>query len=226
MSVQPRRALQLVEDDLRGRREASASSRGAAAGRACGPARRAPRRRAGRPRARCAAGAARVAGRVGGRLALAVDGVELLVRVAREDEVVVEQVGVGAVEAEVEHDAGAGRLVAAAALEAARRAAARRAARGGCAPSRSWRPRRPAAPARRRRSRRPATRRRPLGQDAATAASRRGTRRRARAPARAAPRARRGCRRAGYQTPSRGLHVGDAAEHRRRARRATSRRTG
>ena len=53
-----------------------------------------------------------VAGRVGRRLALAVDEVELLVRVAREDEVVMQEMLVAAVEAQVEDDARAGRLVA------------------------------------------------------------------------------------------------------------------
>ena len=54
-----------------------------------------------------------IAGRVGGRLTAAVDHLELLVRIVREDEVVVDQLFVALVEAEVEHDARAGRLVAA-----------------------------------------------------------------------------------------------------------------
>ncbi len=91
--------LQLVEDDVGGTPAASASSRGAAAGTACGRARTAPRRPAGRSPGSVRGGGREVARRVRGRLALAVDEVELLVRVAREDEVVVQQVVVGLVQA-------------------------------------------------------------------------------------------------------------------------------
>lgn len=56
-------------------------------------------------------GGAEVTGRVRGGLAPAVDGVEFLLRVVREDEVVVEEVGVGAVQPQVEDDSGAGGLV-------------------------------------------------------------------------------------------------------------------
>ena len=52
-----------------------------------------------------------VAGRVGRGLALLVDEIELLVRIAAEDEVVMREVLVALVQAEVEHDAGAGGLV-------------------------------------------------------------------------------------------------------------------
>ena len=59
-----------------------------------------------------------VAGWIGSRLAPPVDGLELLLRVVGEDEVVVQQMVVAPVQPEVEHDAGTGRFVAAAALEA------------------------------------------------------------------------------------------------------------
>ncbi len=58
-----------------------------------------------------------VARRVGRGLAFFVDEVELLVRVAAEDEVVMREVFVAFVQAEVEHDAGACGLVFAPALE-------------------------------------------------------------------------------------------------------------
>ena len=104
-------------------------------------------------RGRCAD----VAGRVGRRLAPAVDRVEFLVRVAREDEVVVQQVVVAAVEPQVEHHARTGRLVAPPPLELAARRDGRGAARDGSARRRSWRRRPPAGSAGRRRSRRPVT---------------------------------------------------------------------
>ena len=62
-------------------------------------------------------GGGEVAGGVGRGLAEVVDGVELLVGVAGEDEVVVGEVVVALVEAEVEDDAGAGGLVGALVLE-------------------------------------------------------------------------------------------------------------
>ena len=58
-----------------------------------------------------------IAGWVGGRFAKVVDGVELVVGVAREDKVVVGELLVAAIEAEVEHDSGASRLVGAEAVE-------------------------------------------------------------------------------------------------------------
>src|SRR5262249_21820274 len=55
---------------------------------------------------------ANVAGRVGRRLSVAVNGVELRMRVAREYEVVMPEVIVTASEAQIEYDARAGRLIA------------------------------------------------------------------------------------------------------------------
>ena len=80
-----------------------------------------------------------VAGWIGSRLAPPVDRLELLLRVAGEDEVVVQQMVVTPVQPEVEHDAGTGRFVAAAALEA-RWPPRRRAAPGASARHRHWRP--------------------------------------------------------------------------------------
>ena len=68
-----------------------------------------------------AGGRREIAGRVGRGLALLVDPVELLVRVAAEDEVVMREMLVAFVQAEIEHDAGAGGLVAAAAARTLRR---------------------------------------------------------------------------------------------------------
>ena len=162
-----------------------------------------------------------IAGRVRGRLAAAVDPVELLLGVAREDEVVVQQVLVAAVQAEVEHDARAGRFATSATARSWPRARRQqfvvRAHRVHVGDDGAERDAlavvgleplhtavaRSAAGARRRRS---------------------GSPRRAARPAARAPRARRGCRRSGTRRPRR-LHVRDAAQHRRRRRRATSRRT-
>ena len=63
------------------------------------------------------AGRREIARRIGRGLALFVNPLELLVRVAAENEIVMREVLVALVQAEVEHDAGAGRLVFAAALK-------------------------------------------------------------------------------------------------------------
>ena len=156
-----------------------------------------------------------VARRVGGGLALAVDRVELLVRVAREDEVVVEQVVVAPVEAEVEDDPRAGRLVAAAAARTARRRRCRRAARGGSAPSRRSRRRPPARPARRRRSR--PRRRRPAASSSIERTAGPGPELDAQLAGQARQRLGHGAG-AAARIPDAlaGLHVGDPAEHGRR----------
>ena len=60
-----------------------------------------------------------VARRIGGGFAVSVDRLELILRVAGEDEVVMREMLVGTIEAEVEHDAGAGRFIATPAPEAA-----------------------------------------------------------------------------------------------------------
>jgi hypothetical protein len=69
-----------------------------------------------RGQARCAPGGD-IAGRVRGGLAAAVDPVELLLGIARKDEMMVLQVLVGAVEAEVEDDARTGRFASPPAVE-------------------------------------------------------------------------------------------------------------
>ncbi len=80
----------------------------------------APRRHA-RLRAR---GRADVTGRIGRRLAAAIDVFELLMRIVREHEIMVQHVVVGPVEAEIQHHARAGRLIAPALSEPPGRIAA------------------------------------------------------------------------------------------------------
>ena len=166
-----------------------------------------------------------VAGRVGRRLALAVDDVELLVRIAREDEVVMEQVVVTAVEAQVEDHARAGRLVAAGASRTGRPPACRPAARDGSARSRSWRRRPPAAPGVPSSSSNSGDRAVGPGEDRLDAALGNGARRRARRPAGPGPRRRRGCRRADTRRP-RPSACGRCRRARPATGRARSRRTG
>ena len=197
----------------------------AAGGRACGPGRRAPRRRAGATSGSVARRGADVTGRIGRGLAPAVDRVELLVRVAREDEVMVQQVIVATIKPEVEDDAGTGRLVAAAARSnCATPAWPREQLAMGPHGVRSWRRRPPAEIVRRRRSRLPATP--PCSSRRIARTSVAGTELDAEVEGQAGSGPRHGPRPA-PRIPDAlaGLHVGDAAEHGRRERRAPSRRT-